>query len=79
MTTPLQTRARSMADITADQKAAAILRECASEIDRLIHFETAQRRRCTACDGTGRRYPYALKSTLAYQQRCPSCDGSGAA
>lgn len=79
MTHSLQARARSRAAVTADHKAAALLRECVKEIDRLLPFEAAHRGRCQTCNGTGRRFPYALQSTLAYGQKCATCGGSGMA
>lgn len=79
MTASLQARARSRAAITPDPKAAALLNECATEINRLRAFEAAHRGRCAPCDGTGRRFPYALTATLAYGQKCGVCGGSGRA
>lgn len=74
-----QTRARSRAAVTENRKDAELLLECATEIDRLRHFEVAHKSRCVLCNGTGRRYPYALPTTLAYGHRCSSCGGSGVA
>ncbi len=73
MIEPLQERARYTAERTEDRTAARLLRECADLIDALISAP------CTACNGTGRRFPHIQAGCAAHGVPCAVCNGTGRA